>query len=210
MARGKDEHEARKQEINSFGKDLARRCKSNCELCGENTSLEIFEVAPVSEPNFDKCVMICEACREQVEDAKTMNVNHWHCLNETAWSEVPAVQVLAWRLLKRLEAESWAQDLIEQMYLDEETQEWAENDGSKKSVSTESSGPKHLDSNGDELFEGDTVHIIKDLDVRGAIFTAKRGTAVKNIHLTSNPEHIEGRVNKTKIVLKTCFLKKVQ
>ena len=63
--------------------------------------------------------------------------------------------------------------------------------------------------NGVELQEGDSVCVIKDLDVRGASFTAKRGTIVKNIHLTSNPEHIEGRVNKTKLVLKTCFMKKV-
>jgi len=50
--------------------------------------------------------------------------------------------------------------------------------------------------------------LIKDLDVKGAGFTAKRGTAVRNISLTSNPEHIEGRVNGTRIVLLTCFLKK--
>ena len=210
MARGKDEHEARKNEVSLFGKDLARRCKSNCELCGENTSLEIFEVPPVDVPDFEKCVMICEPCRVQVDGSEKINVNHWHCLNESAWSEVPAIQVLAWRLLKKLESESWAQDLIEQLYFDEETQAWAENDGTKKVSSAGTGAPKHLDSNGDELFEGDTVHIIKDLEVRGAIFTAKRGTAVKNIHLTSNPEHVEGRVNKTKIVLKTCFLKKVQ
>ena len=49
---------------------------------------------------------------------------------------------------------------------------------------------------------------VKDLEVKGAGFVAKRGTAVKNIHLCSNPEHIEARVNKMKIVLKTCFLKK--
>ena len=51
--------------------------------------------------------------------------------------------------------------------------------------------------------------LIKDLDVKGAGFTAKRGTVVKNIIVGDDPEHIEGRVNKTKIYLKTCFLKKV-
>jgi protein PhnA len=67
---------------------------------------------------------------------------------------------------------------------------------------------KTVDSNGTELLEGDSVTLIKDLDVKGANFTAKRGTMVKNIHLTDNPEHIEGKVNKQSIVLKTCFLKK--
>jgi protein PhnA len=202
MAKGRDEHEARNNELSSFGKDLAKRCKSSCELCGENTSLEIFEVSPVSDPDFEKCVMICTPCKEQVGDSKKIDVNHWHCLNDTAWSEVPAVQVLVWRLLSQLSAEGWAQDLKDQLYLDEEVIEWAENDGSGSKSNT-------LDSNGTPLNSGDNVTIIKDLDVKGAGFTAKRGTIVKNIHLTNNPEHIEGRVNKTKIVLKTCFLKKV-
>jgi protein PhnA len=73
---------------------------------------------------------------------------------------------------------------------------------------TSSSAIKTFDSNGIELKDGDSVQIIKDLDVKGAGFVAKRGTLVKNITLTSNPEHIEGKVNKTKLVLKTCFLKK--
>ena len=66
-----------------------------------------------------------------------------------------------------------------------------------------------LDSNGTRLLEGDTVTLIKDLDVKGTSFVAKRGTTVKNIHLTANSEHIEGKVNKMSIVLKTCFLKKI-
>ena len=202
MAKGRDEHQARLNIISSFGKDLAKRCKSKCELCGENTSLEIFEVPPVSEPDFEKCVMLCAPCREQVEDPDKLNVNHWHCLNETAWSEIPAVQVLVWRLLGHLSTERWAQDLKDQLYLDEEVIEWAEDDGSKSASNT-------FDSNGAPLYSGDSVTIIKDLDVKGAGFTAKRGTVVKNIIVGDDPEHIEGRVNKTKIYLKTCFLKKV-
>ena len=126
MSKGRDKHHARLNEISSYGRDLAKRCKSKCELCGENTSLEIFEVPPVKDPDFEKCVMICAACREQVEGSSALDVNHWHCLNETAWSEVPAVQVLVWRLLNNLSGERWAQDLHEQLYLDEEVIEWAE------------------------------------------------------------------------------------
>lgn len=202
MAKGREQHQARMSELNSFGKDLAKRCKSKCELCGASTSLSIFEVTPVDEPDFDKCVMICETCREQLEDSKNIAVNHWYCLNETAWSEVPAVQVLVWRMLSELSTESWAQDLKDQLYLYEEVVEWAENDGSKSKSNT-------IDCNGVPINSGDSVTVIKDLEVRGAGFTAKRGTVVKNIHLTDNPEHIEGRVNKTKILLKSCFLKKV-
>ncbi len=64
------------------------------------------------------------------------------------------------------------------------------------------------DSNGTPLNEGDTVHIIKDLKVRGSSSVLKRGTVVKNIRLTDSEEEIEGRVEKTMMVLKTCFLKK--
>ena len=202
MAKGRDEHQARVNELKSFGKDLAKRCKSSCELCAENTSLEIFEVPPVSDPDFEKCAMICASCKEQVENPEKVNVNHWHCLNETAWTEVPAVQVLVWRLLGHLSSEPWAQDLKDQLYLDEEVIEWAENDGSKSTSNT-------IDSNGAALHSGDSVTIIKDLDVKGAGFTAKRGTVVKNIVVGDDPEHIEGRLNKTKIYLKTCFLKKI-
>ena len=66
------------------------------------------------------------------------------------------------------------------------------------------------DSNGTILSEGDSVQIIKDLKVKGASATLKRGTLIKNIHLTSNAEEVECRVEKIKgLVLKTCFLKKV-
>jgi len=65
------------------------------------------------------------------------------------------------------------------------------------------------DSNGKVLNEGDSVTLIKDLKVKGSSITLKRGTLVKNIHLTSDPEEIECRVDKVKgLVLKTCFLKK--
>lgn len=64
------------------------------------------------------------------------------------------------------------------------------------------------DCNGNILTEGDAVHLIKDLKVKGSSTTLKRGTLVKNIRLTSNEEEIEGRVDKVQMVLKTCFLKK--
>ena len=69
---------------------------------------------------------------------------------------------------------------------------------------------KVKDSNGTPLNEGDTVQLIKDLKVKGAGETIKRGTTIKNIHLTDNEEEIECRTGSIKgLVLKTCFLKKV-
>jgi protein PhnA len=59
------------------------------------------------------------------------------------------------------------------------------------------------------LASGDSVTLIKDLEVKGAGFTAKRGTAVRTISLVQeNPEHIEGRVNGQRIVILTKFVKK--
>ena len=64
------------------------------------------------------------------------------------------------------------------------------------------------DSNGNILKEGDTVTVIKDLKVKGSSSVIKRGSVVKNIRLTDNEGEIEGRVEKTVMVLKTEFLKK--
>ena len=65
------------------------------------------------------------------------------------------------------------------------------------------------DSNGNELKEGDTVVVIKDLKVKGSSSGLKRGTVVKNIRMTDNEDEIEGRTDKIKgLVLRTEFLKK--
>jgi protein PhnA len=64
------------------------------------------------------------------------------------------------------------------------------------------------DSNGNLLIEGDSVTIIKDLKVKGSSMVLKRGTLVKGIRLTNNAEEVEGRVQKSMMVLKASFLKK--
>jgi len=64
------------------------------------------------------------------------------------------------------------------------------------------------DSNGNVLQTGDSILVTKTLKVKGSPKDIKRGTLVKNIRLTDNPEEIEGKVDGTVIVLKTCFIKK--
>ena len=64
------------------------------------------------------------------------------------------------------------------------------------------------DSNGAELFDGDSVTVIKDLKVKGSSMVIKRGTKVKSIRLTENPEEVDCKIDGSSIVLKTCFLKK--
>ena len=69
---------------------------------------------------------------------------------------------------------------------------------------------KVLDCNGAELKDGDSVTLIKDLKVKGAGTTLKRGTLVKNIRINPDkPEEIECSTKQVKgLVLKTCFVKK--
>lgn len=64
------------------------------------------------------------------------------------------------------------------------------------------------DANNNELKDGDTVKLIKDLKLKGTSTIIKRGTTVKNIRLTDNENEIDCRVNKMSIVLKTEFVKK--
>ena len=189
----------------SIEQALLQRSDSKCELCSSSEQLSAYDVPPLEVPNADKAVMVCESCRGQIAGEQDMAVNHWRCLNDSMWSQVPAVQVIAWRLLRRLESEGWAQDLLDMLYLEDDIKALAENDGEEL---VEDDFPPAYDSNGARLQAGDTVTLIKDLVVKGAGFTAKRGTAVRGIGLTDNPEQIEGRANGTRIVLLTCFLKK--
>jgi len=189
----------------SIQQDLEARCGSRCELCAATDALSVYEVGG-GQGGIDGSVLVCAACRGQIEDPDGADVHHWHCLSNSMWTPVPAVQVMAWRLLSRLQDEGWARDLLDTLYLDEETLAWAQAAMPADSGEAE---VKHVDCHGVDLAAGDTVTLIKDLDVKGTSFTAKRGTAVRGIRLVAdNPEHIEGRVNGQSIVILTRFVKK--
>jgi len=64
------------------------------------------------------------------------------------------------------------------------------------------------DSNGNSLKDGDSVVVIKTLKVKGSSITIKRGTKVKSIRLTDDPDEVDCKVDGTRIVLRTEFLKK--
>lgn len=190
----------------SLERELNKRSGSVCELSGETENLRVYEVPKSPGTGLDSHILISQTCLDQIEDPEKIDPNHWRCLNDSMWSEVPAVQVMAWRMLNRLKSEGWPQDLLDMLYLDEDTIAWAnatgEGDDKENAI-------KHIDANGAILQAGDSVVLIKDLDVKGANFTAKRGTAVRNISLVhDNPEHIEGRVSGQHIVILTKFVKK--
>jgi protein PhnA len=100
------------------------------------------------------------------------------------------------------------QDLVDMMYFEDDVKTWADSGLLKTSDNNSQSNVIHRDSNGTVLNEGDTVTLIKDLEVKGAGFTAKRGTIVKNIRLTDDPKFIEGKINGTTIVLVADYMKK--
>lgn len=179
---------------------LMTRSGGKCELCGSDANLTVMNVEP-SNGAADQAVLVCEKCYQEI-NGDNLDPNHWRCLNDSMWSQEIPVQVMAWRMLKRLSTETWALDLVDMMYLDEETMKWAE-----AGLPDEDEEPT-LDCNGTRLKAGDNVTLIKDLDVKGAGFTAKRGTVVRNISLTNNPKHIEGKVNGTTLVLVAEYMKK--
>ncbi|WP_372805788.1 phnA protein [Pontiella sp.] len=115
--------------LSRFAKDLVRRSRSHCELCDTSgVKLEVYELPPVEEePYPDGCIFICGECLKQIDNPKKMEPSTWRCLNNALWSEVPAVQVMSVRMLRRLAAkdEHWASELLEHAYLDPELEAWA-------------------------------------------------------------------------------------
>lgn len=190
----------------SVEKELYERSESKCELCTSTDNLKIYGVPPSANGNASQSILICKTCLNQLENTDKLDVNHWRCLNDSMWNQVPAVQVVVWRMLNQLRSEGWPADLLDMLYLDEETLKWAQ---SIQDEPTETLILKHIDSYGSVLEAGDTVVLVKDLNVKGTGFTAKRGTAVRGISLVSdNFDHIEGKVNGQQIVILTKFVKK--
>ena len=180
-----------------MSKELEVRSNGVCELCSSSEGLSAYEVAP-SDGSAEQSVYICQTCKTQIESGE-LDENHFNCLNDSMWSEVPAVAVLSFRLLHALNR----QDLLDMMYMEDDVKAWAE------AGLPDENALVYKDANGVVLQAGDTVVITKDLDVKGTGFTAKRGTAVRNIALVPNDDqHIEGRVNGVKIHILTKFLKK--
>lgn len=188
----------------SLSRELTKRCEEKCELCSSSEKLEILVVSPKSGEKIEDQVAICHNCKSQFENDDLIDENHWRCLNDSMWSQIPAVQVVSYRMLHKLKSTDWAGDLMDMMYLDDDTSEWAKSD-----IQDDADIVIHKDSNGTVLNPGDTVVLIKDLKVKGSSLIAKRGTAVRRIRLVhDNPNHIEGKVEGQTVVILTQFVKK--
>jgi protein PhnA len=185
---------------------LKQRSGNKCELCGSTEGVKLYEVLPQDSRSEDNCIMICSKCEAQVDKKEELDGNHWKILSETMWSEVPGIQVVAWRILNRLRNESWAADNLDLLYLDDEKLNWAKASGDHVN---DGSVDLHKDAYGVVLHSGDTVVLTKSLDVKGSTLNAKLGTVVRNIRLVeNNTEQIEGRIEGQMIVILTKYVRK--
>ena len=190
----------------SIERELSKRSGSKCELCGSTENLKVYQVLPTKKGGLDESIMACTTCIDQIENPDKVDLNHWRCLNDSMWSEHTAVQVIAWRMLSRMRNAGWPQELLDQMYLDDDVLAWAQATGEGEE---DENKIIHRDSNGVLLETGDSVVLIKDLKVKGSSMVAKQGTAVRNIRLDhENAEYIEGKVDGQTIVIITQYVKK--
>ncbi|SMC97370.1 PhnA domain-containing protein [Pedobacter africanus] len=184
---------------------LLERSENKCELCQSADPLKLYKVLPQTSSNAENTILICDKCRGQIEKTAELDVKHLNCLRTSIWSAVPGVQVVTWRLLNRLN-ESWAVDCLEMMYMDEETLAWAK---SGLAEDSDVADDVHKDCNGQVLEAGNSVVLIKTLDVKGSSLSAKLGTVVKNIRLVeNNTDQIEGKIEGQTIVILTKYVRK--
>jgi len=185
-------------------KRLKDRSGSLCEISGSDENLVVYLVEPKTEATPENCILITKSLKDQIENPETMNPNDWRGLSDSMWNENLPVQIVSWRMHARLKN----MDMLEMMYLDEDALEWAKATGE---ADDDEGKIVHKDSNGNVLLDGDSVVLIKDLDVKGATFTAKRGAAVHNIKLVWDDANlIEGRVENQSIFILTQYVKKTK
>ena len=176
-----------------------------CEISGAEHDLVVYVLPPTNERTVENSVLMAKHLKDQIENPETTDEKDWRGLSESMWSEHLPVQIVSWRMLARLKNT----DLLDMMYLDEEALEWAKATG--EGEEEDENKIVHKDSNGVTLLDGDSVVLIKDLDVKGATFTAKRGAAVHNIKLVWDDANlIEGRVENQNIYILTQYVKKTK
>lgn len=184
---------------------LQNRSNQLCELCGnQDENLKSYTVPPKNGDSAENQVVLCTECFDQIQAGNYTNTHHWRCLEGSIWSEVPAVQVLSYKILSKLPSEEWARDAMESASLDESLIEWANAEDA-----LEAEKVIHKDSYGVLLESGDTVVLTENLNVKGTNYIAPKGTVVRKIKLVhDNAEQIEGKVNGDTIVILTKFIRK--
>jgi protein PhnA len=184
---------------------LQARANGTCEITGEaSEQLYAYTVPPKTDDTADNQVAVCKKVFDAIAENNYTNPDLWRALTGSIWSEVPAVQALSYKLLKKMTAYDWALEAIDGASLDEAIINWAnaEDDAIASAVI-------HKDAFGVVLQNGDSILLTDNLNVKGTSFTATKGTKVTKIRLVhDNAEQIEGKVNGTTIVILTKFVRK--
>jgi protein PhnA len=128
MAKGFQKDRERKAALSALGHPLSRRARSRCELCETSgRPLTPVEVEPLPDaPEVDRALMLCDRCRDAARGGRLGEPGEWRFLEGVVWSELPAVQVTAVRLLRRLSGEGvdWTRDTLDGLYLEEDVTIW--------------------------------------------------------------------------------------
>ena len=138
---------------------LKDRSGSVCEISGAEHDLVVYVLPPTNERTVENSVLMAKNLKYQIENPETTDEKDWRGLSESMWSEHLPVQIVSWRMLARLKNTA----LLDIMYLDEEALEWAKATG--EGEEEDENKLVHKDSNGVTLSDGDSVVLIKDLDV---------------------------------------------
>ncbi|MBN2797733.1 MAG: hypothetical protein JXX28_01180 [Deltaproteobacteria bacterium] len=99
--------------VGMIGKELTRRSRGRCELCGQPGGRP-WELPPFPvEPDPDRSLMLCERCTSWMERGHPDADEH-HLLSEVAWSDLPPVRLAAARLIFACEASpDWIRESLD-------------------------------------------------------------------------------------------------
>lgn len=189
----------------SIEQSIISRATNSCEVCQNNTPEHLFTIHPDKDITEENTVYVCSACHGPLSLQETFKSEDWTFIAHSIWSELPAVQIIAYRVLNGLKSETWAQEALDMMYLEDSIKEKADMFEYLASMVQE----RHRDSLGQELFDNDTVVLTKTLDVKGSTLKASLGTVIKNIRLDkNNTDYIEGKIEGQSIMILTKYLRK--
>ncbi|MEZ4338457.1 MAG: hypothetical protein R3B82_17695 [Sandaracinaceae bacterium] len=113
MAKGREKHQARLDEIGLLGKDLARRASQKCELCEGKDDLRAYDTAPDDPPTLDTIALLCARCRGLAEGKKAP-AETLRFLESAIWSPYPGVAKTAREALAKVDAD-WARMALEML-----------------------------------------------------------------------------------------------
>lgn len=129
MAKWTGRSKARKNNVTEFGKELVRRSKSTCELCGESgRSLSVYEVGKTEDDaDLERCVHVCDECKTTIKKLNKASENDLKFLNHAIWSEENTVKAAAIHIISEIDKRySWIDDLLDMVYIDDELEQICE------------------------------------------------------------------------------------